>query len=157
MHVLRPLYVVLAIAGIILIARTFVVPEDFGIHESGYMYGWYRKANEAEWRAFKPKYQGQEYCRDCHAEQEQQVRSSRHNLIECENCHDPARGHPDDPQKLTLDRSRELCLRCHTYLPYPTSKRSEIKGIHPDQHNPGGECAGCHNPHQAPSPNRRSR
>ncbi len=92
MHVLRPLYVVLAIAGIILFARTFVVPEDFGIHESGYMYGWYRKANEGEWRAFKPKYQGQEYCRDCHAEQEQQVRSSRHNLIECENCHGPGTG-----------------------------------------------------------------
>jgi len=152
MHVLRPLYVVLAIAGMILIARTFVVPEDFGTHESGYMYGWYRKANEGEWKAFKPKYQGQEYCRDCHAEAEQQVRSSRHNLIECENCHGPAQGHPDDPQKLTLDRSRELCLRCHTYLPYPTSKRSEIKGIHPDQHNPDGECAGCHNPHQASKP-----
>ena len=152
MHVLRPLYVVLAIAGIILIARTFFVPEDFGIQESGYMYGWYRKANEGEWRALKPKYQGQEYCRDCHGEQGKQVRSSRHNLIECENCHGPARGHPDDPQKLTLDRSRELCLRCHTYLPYPTSKRSEIKGIQPDQHNPGGECADCHNPHQASKP-----
>jgi hypothetical protein len=53
MHVLRPLYVVLALAGMILIARIFVVPEDFGIHEKGYMYGWYRKANEEEWKAFK--------------------------------------------------------------------------------------------------------
>jgi predicted CXXCH cytochrome family protein len=152
MDVLRPLYVVLAIAGIILIARTFVVPEDFGIHESGYMYGWYRKANEAEWKAIKPKYQGGEYCRDCHAEAEQQVRSAGHKPIECENCHDPARGHPEDPPKLTLDRSRELCLRCHTYLPYPTSKRSEIKGIDPAQHNPDGECVSCHNPHQAAKP-----
>jgi predicted CXXCH cytochrome family protein len=152
MHLLRPWVVVLAIAGLILAARTFVVPKDFGTHESGYMYGWYRKANEGEWKAFTLKYKGKGYCQDCHSEQEQQVRSSRHNLIECENCHGPALEHPSDPQKLTLDRGRELCLRCHTYLSYPTSKRSEIKGIHPDQHNPDGECAGCHNPHQASRP-----
>ncbi len=77
--------------------------------------------------------------------------------IECENCHGPALEHPSDPQKLTIDRSRELCLRCHTYLPYPTSKRAEMKGIDPDQHNPGGECVGCHNPHQGSKPQRRSR
>jgi hypothetical protein len=61
MHVLRPLFVVLAIAGLILIARIFVVPDDFGIHESGYMYGWYRKGNEEEWKALKAKYQGKDY------------------------------------------------------------------------------------------------
>lgn len=152
MHVLRPLYVVLALAGMILIARIFVVPNDFGIHEKGYMYGWYRKANESEWKAFGVKYQGKEYCMDCHAQQEKEVRSSRHNSIECENCHGPALGHPSDPQKLTIDRSRELCLRCHAYLSYPTSKRSEIKDIDPNQHNPGGECVACHNPHQASKP-----
>ena len=70
MHVLRPLYVVLALAAIILIARIFVVPEDFGIHERGYMYGWYREGNVAEWKAFKVKYQGKETCRDCHADEE---------------------------------------------------------------------------------------
>ena len=152
MHVLRPLYVILALIGLILVARTMVVPKDFGVHERGYMYGWYRKANEEEWKAFKVKYQGKEYCQDCHAEEEQQVGASRHKTIECENCHGPAVEHPTDPQKLILDRSRDLCLRCHTYLSYPTSKRSEIKGIDPDQHNPGGECVGCHNPHQASKP-----
>jgi predicted CXXCH cytochrome family protein len=152
MHVLRPLYVVLALAAIILVARVFVVPEDFGIHERGYMYGWYREGNIAEWKAFQVKYQGKEYCRDCHADEEKQVLSSPHKIIECENCHGPALEHPSDPPKLTIDRTRGLCLRCHTYLPYPTSKRSEIKGIDPDQHNTGLECAGCHNPHQASKP-----
>jgi predicted CXXCH cytochrome family protein len=152
MHVLRPLFVVLVVAALILIARVFVVPEDFGIHERGYMFGWYRKANEEEWKAFKVKYQGKEYCKDCHAEQEKQVLSSRHKIIECENCHGPAREHPSEPPKLTLDRSRDLCLRCHTYLPYPTSKRAEIKGIDPGQHNPGAECTGCHDSHRASKP-----
>ena len=152
MHVLRPLYVVLALVAIILVARTFMVPEDFGIHERGYMYGWYREGNIAEWKAFQAKYQGKEYCRDCHDEQGKQILSSPHKTIECENCHGPALEHPSDPPKLTLDRTRGLCLRCHTYLPYPTSKRLEIKGIDPDQHNTGLECAGCHNPHQASKP-----
>ncbi len=152
MHVLRPLYLVLAIAGSIFIARTFVVPKDFGVHESGYMYGWYRKANEEDWKAVKVKFQGKEYCRDCHAEEEKQVLSSGHKIIECENCHGPAVEHPANPPKLAINRSRELCIRCHTYLAYPTSKRAEIKGIDPGQHNPGEECAGCHNPHQASRP-----
>jgi predicted CXXCH cytochrome family protein len=152
MHVLRPLYVFLALVAFILIARAFLVPKDFGIHERGYMYGWYREGNVAEWKAFKVKYQGKEYCRDCHGDQERQVLSSPHKMVECENCHGPALEHPSDPPKLALDRTRGLCLRCHTYLPYPTSKRSEIKGIDPDQHNPGLECAGCHNPHQASKP-----
>jgi len=152
MHVWRPLYVVLALIGLVLIARTLIVPQDFGVHERGYMYGWYRSANVEEWKAFKVKYHGKEYCRDCHGEEEQQVSASPHKIIECENCHGPALDHPADPQRLILDRSRDLCLRCHTYLAYPTSKRSEIKGIDPDQHNPGGECAGCHNPHEASKP-----
>ncbi len=152
MHVLRPLYVVLAVAGLILIARTLLVPADFGIHDKGYMYGWYRQGNVEEWKAVKAKYQGKDYCRDCHSEQEKQNLSSPHKIIECENCHGPAIEHPSDPPKLTIDRSRELCLRCHSFLSYPTSKRSEIKGIDPNQHNPGEECAGCHNPHQASKP-----
>jgi predicted CXXCH cytochrome family protein len=152
MHVLRPLYVVLVLTGIILIARVFFVPENFGIHESGYMYGWYRKGDVEDWKAVKVKYQGKEYCKDCHGEQERLLLSSPHKIIECENCHGPAVEHPADPPKLTIDRTRELCLRCHTYLSYPTSARSKIKGIDPEHHNPGLECVGCHNPHQASKP-----
>jgi hypothetical protein len=55
--------------------------------------------------------------------------------------------HPDNPPKLTIDKSREQCLRCHAYLPYPTSGRAVIRGIDPDNHNPGIECISCHNPH----------
>ncbi len=152
MYVLRPLYVVLALVALILAARTVMVPKDFGIQERGYMFGWYRKANEADWKNFQVKYQGRDYCQDCHGDQFQQLRSSPHAIVECENCHGPAIEHPSEPPKLTIDRSRELCLRCHTYLPYPTSKRAEIRGIDPNGHNPGLECAGCHDAHQASKP-----
>lgn len=152
MHVLRPLYVILAIAAIIMIIRVFVVPDDFGIHEKGYTYGWYRKADVEEWKSIAVKYRGSEYCQTCHIDEKKKVLSSRHKIIECENCHGPALEHPANPPKLARDRSRELCLRCHTYLAYPTSLRSEIKGIDPDRHNPGLECVLCHNPHEASKP-----
>jgi predicted CXXCH cytochrome family protein len=152
MHVLRPLYVVLAVAGIILIARIFLVPDDFKIHEKGYTYGWYRSADVEEWKSVSIKYQTGEYCQACHSEQGKKVLSSPHKMIECENCHGPALAHPSNPPKLTLDRSRALCLRCHTYLAYPTSQRSGIKGIDPDRHNPEVECVLCHNSHEASKP-----
>ena len=152
MHYLRPLYVVLALAGIILIARMFIVPRDFGIHDTGYTYGWYRKASMEDWKAVTVKHQGREYCRVCHAAQFQQLLSSPHRIIQCENCHGPALQHPSEPMKLSIERRRELCLRCHSYLPYPTSKRSEIKGVDPDKHNPGIECVSCHDPHEASKP-----
>jgi len=148
MHVLRPLFVFLAFIAIVLIARFFYVPKDFGIHERGYMYGWYRKSNEEEWKQVKVKYQGMEYCKDCHPENYKNLMESPHAIIQCENCHGPAIDHPSDPLKLSIDRSRELCLRCHTYLPYPTSNRANIRGIDPDNHNPGIECSMCHNPHK---------
>ena len=147
-HVLRPLFVVVGMVVLILLVRMVYVPKDFGVHEQGYMYGWHRKANEEDWKAFKVKYQGKEYCKDCHSEKFNSIGKTPHRIIQCENCHGPAVDHPSDPPKLDIDRSREQCLRCHYPLPYPTSDRAKIRGIDPEQHNPGVECSQCHNPHK---------
>ena len=141
---LRPLYLVLALVAIILIARTFLIAKDFGIHDAGYMYGWYRQSNVEDWKKVTVKYQGRESCAGCHSAQAQKLDAAKHKDIECENCHGPALSHPADPPKLAVDRSRELCLRCHTRLLYPTSQRSQIKGIDPDRHNAGLQCVLCH-------------
>lgn len=146
-HVFRPLIVTLGIVGLILIARVFYVPEDFGINERGYMYGWHRGGNQEEWKNFKVKFMGSDYCKDCHDKNYSSIKSSPHKAILCEDCHGPAIDHPSDPPKLTINRSREQCLRCHFPLPYRSSGRSKIRGIDPDKHNPGMECANCHNPH----------
>ena len=146
-HVWRPLYVALAAVALVLLARTFLVPKDFGIHESGYMYGWHRKGNEKEWQAVKVKYKTTAYCKECHADKVERISRSPHGIIPCENCHGPALNHPEDPPSLTIDRSRQLCLRCHARLPYPSSGRADIRGIHPDTHNPEVECSLCHDPH----------
>ncbi len=147
-HVWRPLFVFLAVVVIILIARQFLVPKDFGIHERGYMYGWYRKGNEEDWKKITVKYKSEEYCKDCHNDKYESIMQTPHAIIQCENCHGPAMDHPSDPPKLKIDKSRELCLRCHYPLPYPTSGRANIRGIDPEKHNPGVECSMCHNPHK---------
>jgi ribosomal protein S27E len=148
-HVFRPLFVVIGLVGIVLIARLFIVPKDFGVWERGYMYGWYRKSNEDEWKAVKAKYQfNNEYCKDCHNDKYDSLMQSPHAIIKCESCHGPALEHPLNPTKLHIDKSRQQCLRCHSYLPYPTSGRANIRGIDPDKHNPDIECSMCHNPHK---------
>lgn len=153
-HVFRPLFAVIGIIVLVLAARTFLVPKDFGVHERGYMYGWYRKANIEDWKKVTVKYQGAEYCKDCHDKNYGDIKKSPHRNIQCENCHGPAGTaegivHYDSDKlpKLTIDRSRQQCLRCHYPLPYPSSGRSKIKGIDPDKHNPDMECSMCHNPH----------
>lgn len=147
-HVYRPLLVVIGLVALILAARALYVPEDFGVHERGYMYGWYQKSDEQFWKDFKVKYRGAEYCKDCHDKNYESLGKSPHRNIQCENCHGPAVGHPESPPKLGMDRSREWCLRCHAYLAYPTSGRRLIKGFEePEKHNPGMECSTCHDPH----------
>ncbi len=147
-HVWRPLFVVLGFVAVLLIVRLFYVPRDFGAQEQGYMYGFHRLGNEADWKAFKVSYKfDSSYCQGCHEDKVKTLSASPHAVIPCEDCHGPARDHPDNPPKLAMDRSRGLCLRCHAELPYPTSGRAVIPGIDPDRHNPGVECVSCHNPH----------
>jgi hypothetical protein len=147
-HVWRPLYAVIGIVVLILIVRVFFVPKGFGIHERGYMYGWYNKDNENYWKEVKVKYKSSEYCKDCHADKYEMIMQTPHAIIPCENCHGPAIDHPENPPKLEINKSRGQCLRCHAYLPYLQSNRSGIKGVDPIKHNEGIECAICHNPHK---------
>jgi len=152
-HVWRPLYVVIAFVAALLVFRFFYVPNDFGSGKRGFMYSYHRKANEMEWKNQPAKYSTSgrermhEYCSACHGAIVK-VRSEKlHGIIPCEDCHGPALQHPEKPEKLTIDRSRGLCLRCHTNLPYTTSERHRIPGINPKTHNTGVECVKCHNPH----------
>ena len=146
-HVWRPLIIVLGVVGLLLAGQLFLVPKDFGVWERGYMYGWHRKGNEADWKTVKVKYRTVAYCKDCHPDKYDDLRQSPHTNIMCENCHGPALAHPKDPPTLTIDRRRELCIRCHSRLPYKTSGRGAIRGINPVTHYPEAECVMCHYPH----------
>lgn len=146
-HVWRPLFVVIGLVAGILIFRMFYVPADFGVQDRGYTFGFHRLSNEQEWKDFPGKYKGSESCAECHDENSSGLATSGHGIIPCEDCHGPALNHPEDPEKLPIDRSRELCLRCHVKLAMPSSQRNDLPGIDPAVHNAGIECADCHNPH----------
>lgn len=139
---------VLVLIGLLLLVRQLYVPSDFGVHEAGYTYGWYREKNVGDWKRAEVKYQGKETCFRCHAKQAESISFMPHAVIQCENCHGPALDHPTDPQKLPIDPTRELCLRCHAKLPYPSTARGELRGIDPEAHNPGRPCVDCHSPHE---------
>ncbi len=149
--------VVVAIASVVglVVARMIIAP-SFGAANSDYRYQWHRVANEQEWKDFKVKYQGNSYCKDCHADKFKKTAASVHARVQCENCHGPAVDHPDNPKKLNIDKGRGLCLRCHSNLPYRQAKYAELqkgqvelKMIGADEHNPGAECVSCHDPHKA--------
>lgn len=146
-HVWRPLYVVIALVVVILVARVFYVPDDFGAQERGYTFGFHRLSNEQEWKDYPAHYRDSAYCSACHEARSEELHAARHAMIPCENCHGAALDHPEAPEKLAIDRSRELCIRCHAQLYTPSSGRSAIPGIDPAEHNAGLACTECHNPH----------
>jgi len=147
-HVLRPLFLVIAVIALILVVRSMVVPDDFGVNGKNFTYGFYRAGAVNDWKNFPVKYRGKQACAECHDEEYSNNIDSKHKMIQCENCHGPILNHPEEPEALTIDRSRELCIRCHAQLSYSLSKRSEIPGIDPNNHNPATECSECHNPHK---------
>ncbi len=146
-HLLRPLFVILAIVVALVVVRQLYVPHDFGVQGRGYTYSWYRASSVTDWKQATVRFQGRDYCRPCHAANFTSLNGTPHALIQCEDCHGPALGHPAKLEKLPIDRSRSLCVRCHAKLPYPSSARGELRGIDPSTHNPGYQCVRCHLPH----------
>jgi len=139
--------VVIGLVAGILVFRSFYVPKDFGAQERGYTFGFHRLSNEQDWKAYPAKYKDSSYCNECHDDKVSELASAHHGAIPCENCHGAARSHPDDPELLAIDRSRDLCIRCHSKLFMPSSGRNTIPGIDPASHNVGDACVDCHNPH----------
>jgi len=147
-HVLHPLWLAIALVGLILLARQFMVPDDFGIHGDSFTYNYYRLSNVQEWKDFPVKYQGNESCLECHEDNVKKHRRSPHKRVQCENCHGPSGNHPDDVEYLPLNKERGLCLRCHADLGYPASSaRSDLPAIVDRRHKRKRECVSCHNPH----------
>ena len=147
-HVLHPLWVTIALIAALLGARELFVPDDFGVHNESFTYSYHRLGNVQEWKEFPAKYQGRDSCTECHRDNVRSVRRSPHRRIECENCHGPAAGHPDEIEFLPRNTEREMCLRCHAYLEYPNTARNEIPPVKDRMHHRRKACVECHNPHQ---------
>lgn len=146
-HVLHPLWVAIGVGGLIIGGGRFLVPDDFGVHGRSFTYGYHRLSSLQDWRDFSVKHQGREYCAMCHVENSRLLDGSVHASIQCENCHSPGVSHPGTVQKLSIDTSRGLCLRCHAYLGYPNSNRGAMPSVVDSRHKRQRDCSYCHDPH----------
>ena len=90
-HVLRPLWVAIVLVAAILVAREFMVPDDFGVHGKSFTYNFYRLGNVEEWKDVPAKYRGRERCVKCHKDNSATMADSKHVNMQCENCHGPWR------------------------------------------------------------------
>ena len=154
-HIYRPIFIFVGMIIAVLIVRVFAVPADFKAVDGDYKYQWHNVSNEDFWKNFTVKYKGTKYCEECHDDKAALIKASKHANVQCENCHGPALEHPEKPEKLAIDKSRDLCLRCHAKLPYrPATYASlatgpiELKMQDPDEHNTDFECVECHDVHK---------
>lgn len=139
-HIKRLLILVVILVALFVAARFIFVPKDF------YQYGNYRGGSVAENMGRPLNYAGSLSCKNCHEERHLTWSKSRHQTVNCEDCHGAAFQHTADPGavKPSKPRGRQFCLLCHAVN---ISKPGYFPQVAPRGHNPGQNCAECHNPH----------
>jgi hypothetical protein len=139
-HIKRLIIIIfLLVAGFIAV-RFIFVPKDF------YEYGHYRGGSLTENMDRPLNYAGSQPCADCHEEKHRLWSSSKHKTVNCEDCHGALRKHTEDPSSVKPRKpaGRDFCLLCHAKN---VSKPGNFPQIRSWEHNPGLNCADCHNPH----------
>ncbi|MCI4624630.1 MAG: cytochrome c family protein [Candidatus Magnetoovum sp. WYHC-5] len=156
-HAWRPVAVVFGVILCMMFFRMLFKPSDFKAANGDYKYQYHRVKSEDDWKSFKVKHMGTEFCAECHPDKIEIVKGSGHSTVKCENCHamfEPSKkGHEKVDLKATkqylldigIDRSRELCKRCHAKISY---RPQVVKMIDPNTHNQGIECVNCHDVHR---------
>ena len=139
-----PIIFVLAAVALI-VARAYLVPDDFGEH------GHYRTSAVEQVASLEIQYAGHQICNDCHDDVVETKRGGYHKGVACEICHGPAAKHTDDPEEfvLRMPDERGYCPLCHEYLP---SRPTGFPQIISASHNPRKPCISCHDPHDPVPP-----
>jgi cytochrome c553 len=158
-HIRRLIFLLIGFAVVAVAARNFLVDKSF------YEYGHYRGNAVAEIARDKPKFQGTEFCRPCHATQFAQWSQGVHDsakigkVVKCEVCHGPGGGRdseqhfinaatgPIHPKNLKLTvptDTRALCTLCHEKLAARPLQQAQIVIA---DHAGKQQCTLCHNPH----------
>lgn len=133
-----------------LIVRGLLIPRSFG------EYGFYRADNVKE-QMDKPIHFGsKDVCSACHDAIWNQHQKGVHVKVPCQDCHAPVSTHVDLEKgefvdKMRIQKTSKLCLRCHTKLPsrpvnFPQiDVETHLEKV-PNAHQTD-VCFGCHNPH----------
>jgi hypothetical protein len=162
-HVVRVAAVFLAGIILFLIARSALVPEDFGV------LGFYRAGAIDDVRAKPIGHAGTAACVGCHVGKYESefgdpehppadlVADNRHSVLPCEGCHGPLAFHAAD-QKLKEEKKDggtgrpvpevagdKLCLGCHRQI---TGRPATQPQVIPVDHGAKDACISCHRPHR---------
>ncbi len=133
---------------VFVVARAFLVPDDFGV------LGHYRAGALADNAAASPVFAGQTACADCHGDVLDERVGSKHAKVSCEACHGPLATHVADPEnvKPTRPDPGKICLVCHLAN---VAKPPAFPQVDVATHAGGKACAECH-PHHHPEAARGS-
>jgi len=158
-HIRRLIFLLVGFAIVAVATRNFLVDKSF------YEYGHYRGNAVAEIARDKPKFQGTQFCKSCHALQFAQWSKGVHDtanvgkVVKCEVCHGPGGGrdpeqhfinsatgpvHPTNLKMVVPTDTRALCTLCHEKLAGRPLRQAQIViADHAGTH----QCILCHNPH----------
>lgn len=148
-HLYRALIALAVMAAVVLVARYALMPEGWGWYG-----GNYRAGVIDETMAIEPVHGPPWGCEPCHAEQAAHVKGGDHASVTCESCHAPLTSHVKGGERIAqmpLNRSYELCIRCHAQVQGRPAWFPQIKvGEHVSEM--GGTmgpqvCLDCHVPH----------
>ncbi|MBI4459351.1 MAG: hypothetical protein HY648_04755 [Acidobacteria bacterium] len=144
-QVTRLAVVFLVLAGALIAARRYLIPETFG--ESGHFRAAAIRANTSRPLA----YAGSDECAACHSDVVDRHDQARHKTVACEVCHGAAASHVEAPldYKPPAPRERGYCPLCHGYN---SSRPTGFPQIDPVTHNPVQPCIACHDPHEPVPP-----
>jgi hypothetical protein len=168
-HVFRVAAVLAAGFVVFLIARSALIPSDFGV------LGYYRAGALDDIKALPIAYAGRSACMECHdgaydaperddaparkpavAVALDPARDNKHFTLNCEACHGPLQKHVEDQEKAVPPKvaSDDLCLGCHRTLVGRPKTQPQVV---PADHKKSGDakkdaCVACHTPHWPKTP-----
>lgn len=138
-HILRLLVLIAGFIILALAAAFYLTPDSF------YLYGHYRADSVGEIAADVPKFQGADYCQDCHEERYVEWSAGIHTVVKCEVCHGAVGEHPiEGGLPVVPTDTVKLCTLCHEEMPARPATQPQIVV---SEHAGTEQCATCHNPH----------
>jgi predicted CXXCH cytochrome family protein len=141
-HIARLLFLLSFFLILALVAKSFLTDPSF------YKYGHYRADAIPELAAGEPVYKGSAFCLGCHEQRAADWQIGTHAVVQCEVCHGPYRGCPENGKAMLPADTIRLCSTCHEAMPSRPARQPQIvlaEHPFPDVEKP--QCKTCHNPH----------
>jgi len=102
-HIVRLLILLVFFLLLAFAAKTWLTDPSF------YKYGHYRADAIPELAAGEPRYKGSAFCINCHDQRKADWLNGAHAVVQCEVCHGPYRGCPENGKAMIPVATIRLC------------------------------------------------